>query len=501
MFKGMKQTFGKKACALALCALMLGGVPAAAWAEDTVDVSVTTTMAADSTSSPQSDTTSQPNNPSTDAAAGQPYVTSYTVTDSAGNEKQQIAEGEKCRIIVGVVDPRIKSITLPNGQPLGINIKVASTGAFNPPSLGDISNTTLTESSLVKDATGNITGLMYSIILNDITYLGGTSNALALDISYNNQTLPLAQISLNVTQCVSGQSEGGKASTLVIKSAGYGSGDVTAGQNFTLTTTVLMTGSKSGAENVAVSLTLPEEITVVSGSSYYFVGDMKPGTSMDVQFLLTASAVAKAGSYNISIDVTGNSAADGATLSAKMPITVPIIQPDRFEISRAEIPENMMVGQESYGTVALVNKGKGSVYNVEAKLEGEGFTVDEGANKFIGNIASGTESAQDFSITPTQGGTITMQLVVSYEDEKANVKTLTRDFTVTVDEMMEPDPGIVDPGIDIPVEEPSQGIPVWVWVLVALVVAGAAAVVIVVVRKKKKQRLNEKLMEDDDEDI
>ena len=163
----------------------------------------------------------------------------------------------------------------------------------------------------------------------------------------------------------------------------------------------------------------------------------------------------------------------------------------------------MVMGEESYGTISLVNKGKGTVYNVEAKLEGEGFTVDEGANKYVGNIASGTSNTQDFSITPTQGGTINMLLTVSYEDEKANVKTITREFTVTVDDMSMSDPGgMVDPGFEIPVEEPQQGMPWWGWLLIVVaVLAVGGAVTGIVLKKRRAKRRAAQLMEDDDEDI
>ncbi len=431
-----------------------------------------------------------------------PYVTAYTVTDAAGNEIQRITEGTKCRIIVAVVDPRItkvEQLTAANGQSMYVNVKVASTSNFGTPSLGDISTTTLTSSSITSE------GLQYSIILNDITFLGG-SNGLSLDIAYSDPVsyLKLANVSVPITQCdIPAQGEGVKQSTLVVKAAGYGSGDVTAGENFTLSTTVLVSGERIDAENVAVSLTLPEEITVVSGSSYNFVGNVPAGGEVNVSFLLTPSAAAAAGSYNITINVSGNSASDGAALSAQMPVTVPVIQPDRFEISNTSLPENMVMGEESYGTISLVNKGKGTVYNVEAKLEGEGFTVDEGANKYVGNIASGTSNTQDFSITPTQGGTINMLLTVSYEDEKANVKTITREFTVTVDDMSMSDPGgMVDPGFEIPVEEPQQGMPWWGWLLIVVaVLAVGGAVTGIVLKKRRAKRRAAQLMEDDDEDI
>ena len=71
----------------------------------------------------------------------------------------------------------------------------------------------------------------------------------------------------------------------MVRSAGYGGGSVVAGQQFTLTADVFVTAGTTGAENVAVSLTLPEQVTVVSGSSQIFVGNMAAGESTSVNFL------------------------------------------------------------------------------------------------------------------------------------------------------------------------------------------------------------------------
>ncbi|HJB38973.1 MAG TPA: hypothetical protein H9943_01095 [Candidatus Ruthenibacterium avium] len=486
MFRWKKAMVQKAAAGFMAAMLLLSGVNAFATASNSQ---------ATSTPNSTSSSESQPETTPPDVA-GSPYITAYTVTDSAGNEKQTIAEGEKCRIIVAVVDPRITSesqLVLADGRALEANVKVVSTNTFATPSLGDIYTTTF------KMTPG---GLQYSIVLNDIAYLGGNSNELVLDLAYNDVQRPLVKLSQGISQCGTGTGQdAGKAPALIVKSASYGTGQITAGENFTLTAEILLSGNKNGAENVAVSLTLPEEITVVSGSSYQFIGNMKANQTANVQFELTASAVAKAGSYNISIDVTGNAQADGATLSGKMPVTVPVIQPDRFEISHTDIPENMVMGEETYGNIALINKGKGTVYNVEAKLEGEGFTVDEGASKFIGNINSGTQSTQDFSITPTQGGTISMQLVVSYEDESANIKTITKDFTITVDEMMPSDPGMDMGVVDIPVEEPAQGMPIFAWVIIGALLIAIGVTVAIILKKKRAKKRTAKLMEDDDEDI
>ena len=386
-----------------------------AWADETGSG----TSSSASTSS--SDTTPAP-------VAGDPYIAAYTVTDAAGAELQRIEEGQKCRIIIAVVDPRITSadqLTLADGRALAANIKITSTASFASPSLGDITTTTF-----AADKVG-AAGLQYAIILNDITYLGG-DNKLSFDLAYNDNTRQLKSMSQPISQCVGSSTEGAKASALVVTSASYGGGSINAGSDFALTVDVLASGGTVGAENVAVNLALPEQITVASGSTNIFVGNMKPGASTQVTFQLNASAVANGGSYNITVNVSGNSASDSAALTAQMPVTVPIVQPERFEISRTDFPEYLSMGEEGYASVSFVNKGKGIIYNVSAEITGDGITTTEG-NQFIGNIAAGTESSADFTIQTANAGTLNGLLTVTYEDEKGNAKTLTKEFSMTVE--------------------------------------------------------------------
>ncbi len=454
---------------------------------------------------------------------GTPYITGYTVTPQLGvaGELQRIQPGQKCCIIVSICDPRFTKEIEPahagkddpavqhnealknlmaNAFP---NIKITSTYNFASPSLGDIQIGGFAYDKKLSSGNDWTSGpLEYHVSFNDITYLGG-SNKLSFDVSYSGQQgLELVNLSQNISQCVGATNvEGGKASAIVVRSAGYGGGSVVAGQQFTLTADVFVTAGTTGAENVAVSLTLPEQVTVVSGSSQIFVGNMAAGESTSVNFLLNASATAAAGSANITINVNGNAASDGAALTTTMPITVPIVQPERFEVSRTDFPEVINMGEETYGSVSFVNKGKGTIYNVSAELRGEGFTTTEG-NQFVGNVASGTESSADFTISPTQAGSINAQLVITYENEQAEEKTLTKDITFTVEEMSFEDPGMM-PGMgDMPTEPTQTGMPLWAWAVIVVLAAGVVATVVVIVRKKiKKRKENEKLMEEDDEDI
>lgn len=489
--------------ALVLAASMLA-VPAA-WADDGNSTGTGSTSTTPPASSDEG---------SSGITSGTPYITGYTVTPQLGvaGELQRIQPGQKCCIIVSICDPRFTKIPGDEAHNNALqkmmeqafpNVKITSTYNFASPSLGDIQIGGFAYGKNNSSGAPWEAGpLEYHVSFNDITYLGG-SNKLSFDVSYSGQQgLELVNLSQNISQCVGATNvEGGKASAIVVRSAGYGGGSVVAGQQFTLTADVFVTAGTTGAENVAVSLTLPEQVTVVSGSSQIFVGNMAAGESTSVNFLLNASATAAAGSANITINVNGNAASDGAALTTTMPITVPIVQPERFEVSRTDFPEVINMGEETYGSVSFVNKGKGTIYNVSAELRGEGFTTTEG-NQFVGNVASGTESSADFTISPTQAGSINAQLVITYENEQAEEKTITKDITFTVEEMSFEDPGMM-PGMgDMPTEPTQTGMPLWAWAVIVVLAAGVVATVVVIVRKKiKKRKENEKLMEEDDEDI
>lgn len=438
-------------------------------------------------------------------AGGAVTVTGYTVVDAAGGEIQRVKPGQKCRIIVGVLDSRIKTPVRPEDpyseediaakkaellDGLAANIKITSTESYASPSLGDIGTTTIRPDSITES------GLTYSIILNDIVYRGGKSE-LSLDLSYNKYGIPMASVTQSISQCYEEKAPEGKSTTLVIPSASFGTNSVVAGSDFTLTVDVLASKGTVGADNVAVSLTLPEQFTSTSGSTNVFIGSMAPGNSKQVTFQLTASAVANSGSYNITVNVSGTAASDSQALSAQMPVTVPISQPERFEISRTEFPEYLVEGEEGFASAAFVNKGKGTIYNISAEIVGEGIQTD--GSQFVGNVAPGTESSADFMIRTTQTGTLNAQMILTYENEKGDEKKLTKDFTITV----EAAPMMDDTDMPMPFEpEPEEtGVSLWVWIAVGVGVIAVVVVVIVVLKKKKAKRRAAELLEDDDEDI
>lgn len=341
-----------------------------------------------------------------------------------------------------------------------------------------------------------------------LTY-NGTGNTFQANISYQGlNTVEMQTISLQLNTTV--DKEEVKTETrgtgFVLKSADYGESSIKAGSSFKLTAVILSTNGTYNVENVSVGITPAEQISLQTGSSINYVGTVKPNQSVPISFDLLASAIADNGSYKVTLNIQGVNAKDGTEVSASMDIAIPVVQPDRFEISSSTIPDYLSVGMadgSGYGTVNLVNKGKGSVYNVEVEIVGEGLYAEEG-KQFIGTIAGGGQNSADFNLMASEAGQLSGQVVVSYENDKGEVSTLTKDFSVTADDMGGGiDPGIIDPGIVDPGIEPEQGMPMWAWVLIVVGVLAAAGVVVVVVLKKRKARkdalLEEELGEDEDD--
>ena len=465
---------GKRILCGALCLVLAAGMLAMpAFADD---------------SSPVSDSSSQAQ--PTPAPASAPVVSAYTVLDAAGNELQRISEGQKCTIVVAIRDTAFNSSNQGSVEPDQkgniANAKITSTGSFSSPSLGDIKCTT---------PEFDENGVSFAIIFNDITYLGG-DNKLSFDLAYNDLKHAMTNLSVGISQCVGSTAEGGKSSALVVKSAGYGSNEVQAGAEFDLTAELLATAGTSAVDMVQVSLQLPEKISVVSGNNNYYIGKMTAESTSSVTFRLKAAATAEPGSYNVTINVSGVGA-DGAAVSNSLQVTVPVTQPDRFEATNIEAYSPIYTGESGSVSLTYVNKGKGTVYNLSAEIEGEGMD-NPGQNQYLGNVAPGTEGSADFSITASAAGTINGKIILTYEDDKGNEKKIEKEFSVEVMQMEMPDPGIMDPSMDPTMGEPQGGMPWWGWLLIAAAAVGAlvAAVVLLKKRKAKKQ-----LLEDDDEDI
>lgn len=351
-------------------------------------------------------------------------------------------------------------------------------------------------------------GQVVYTLLFPLKYTGNGSE-FTIDLSYENlDTVALQKISFTLSTTVDRAESDSQANAIgtgfVVTSANYGGSEVTAGTPFTLSAALMATSGSYNVENTSVTLILPKEIKFNTGSSIQYIGTVKPGQSVSAQFELLPNATAEEGSYVITIKVTGTNPKDGSAVEASADITVPVTQPERFEISNARLPEYLVAGMNDgsgYSSVDLVNKGKGAVYNVEVEITGDGLSAEEG-KQFVGTINGGSQSSVDFTVLADMGGTLQGTLVISYENARGEQKSLTQGFTVTADDMGG-DMGI-DPWEPMPTPEPepeSTGMPVWAWLLIIVGGVAVAVVVLVVVLKKRKAKKAAELEAGLDDDL
>lgn len=294
-----------------------------------------------------------------------------------------------------------------------------------------------------------------------------------------------------------------KGTGFVLKSINFGGGSVDAGNNFNLDATLLSTNGSYSVENVSVEVTPPKEFSIAAGSSVIYVGTVKPNQNIPITVAMQASAIAEEGSYAVVLAVSGVNAKDGTPANAEMTVTIPITQPDRFEMTNVQVPDFLMANMDDgsgFSNITLVNKGKNIIYNVSVSVEGEGLTTDMGTI-FVGNINPGSENGADFNILASMPGTVDAMVLVTYENAKGEENSLTHNFTIDVQDgggdMGEWGEGeFPEP---MPEENVGGGPPWWLWVILACAVA-VGITVFVVVRKNNKAKKEAALLDEDDDD-
>ena len=411
------------------------------------------------------------------------YVTAATVTDIAGGEVTTVERDDHVNIVLRVVDHSSAKNNVTADQ---IVTRINSS-IFQYTGTGEISQ-------LIEGTDDGGDYYSYVLLFRDVIYAGG-GNTLNIDLSYLDSSMAMQQFAVTIGQCVD---EDPKTPNLVMRESSYGTETVTAGNPFTLSVTAYATAGDESLSDVIVSVTLPDGITLTGGSLSEYVGTMSAKSTRDVTFAVLPSASFTGGVANITVNMTGTGTESGTAVTGTGTISVPISQPDRFEITTMELTDTIYVGDTTSVTLNFVNKGKNPISNLEASISGENLGVDV-SQQYIGNIAAGTENSVDFDLTPQQAGELSGTITLTYEASDGTTKTLTQDFSATVQEMpVYEDPGMIDPGMVEP--EPTGGMPVWGIVLIVVGVVVVVVIVVAVIRKKKKAAALA-MLEDGDEDL
>ena len=308
--------------------------------------------------------------------------------------------------------------------------------------------------------------------------------------------------SVNVLSAVSndGQNEDIASPTpiVILSKYNYGGSSVAAGSGTNLSFSFTNTSKKLAIENVMVTVTGGSDLMLNGSTNTFYFDSVAAGGSKSVTVPMKAAQLISASAQDVQIAVTYEYVDQNARKSgsATLSLSVPLYQPDRFELSEPKTSYTGYVGEETSLTIDYVNKGKSAISNVDATISGD---IDSPTPyQRVGTIDGGKNGTIAFAVTPQLEGENQVKIVITYEDSNGNTKE--RVFEATVEAMAyEPaDPGMDDPGMIDP--EPANTFP-WKYVIIAVVAALIVLLIVLRIRKKKaKQKAEQALWDKWDEE-
>lgn len=221
---------------------------------------------------------------------------------------------------------------------------------------------------------------------------------------------------------------------IIIDQYSFEPADVKAGDDFTLKLSFLNTSKLTAVSNIKVSLTSDDGIFTPSNSSNtFFMESIGSKKSVGKELTLHVKPDADAKSYILTANFEYEDEKDNPYTS-KETISIPVKQNPRLVTGELSLPPETFAGQPLQVYIDFYNMGKSTLYNfmVEAKGDFQGQNL----SYFVGNFESGRSDSFDASIIPNAPGTLSGNIVFSFEDANGQKSEITKEFSVNVMEMM-----------------------------------------------------------------
>ncbi|MGN1251043.1 MAG: COG1361 S-layer family protein [Candidatus Spyradocola sp.] len=275
--------------------------------------------------------------------------------------------------------------------------------------------------------------------------------------------------------------------------------EIKAGDEFDLTLRIRNTSDKTVTDVKSTLSELNKCVLPVSGASSFFIEKVAPGEVVEQTVRLKATA--SAGVDPVELTLSNAFVQDNTAKTSSDTFVLPVTQVSNLSLDPPSYPIETYAGESFNLMMNLYNKGKSRIYNVSVYLDSDSMAADE--NYYAGNMESGSSKSYDVMVTPNAdaSGQITGDIVVTYEDAEGNVTEKRTPINLNVASYEDmygyyEEPDMMEGDMMVDAEPASQGIPFWVWILVAAGVAGAAAVIVVViVRKRKKAQVDDDEMD------
>ncbi len=268
---------------------------------------------------------------------------------------------------------------------------------------------------------------------------------------------------------------------------------VQAGDNFSLQMTFYNTNGVNSIRNMKITL-VASDSTQASGpvfipagtSNTFYSRYLAPEGEVTKRIDMYVVPDASQRTYTLTANFEYEDA-DGNQFTTSENISIPVVQKSELTLGQTVVNPEMYTYQQEYISVPLYNTGKTTLYNVTAKIESP-FAV-ETPQKYMGNMASGTQDTYDISFTPDAPGEVEGKIIVQYQDVSGKQYEQTIPFKTQVIEMM--DPTMEDPMMEEPIIEENPPIfmsPLfWIGALALLIL------IVVLVRRRKQKKEDREL--------
>ena len=340
-----------------------------------------------------------------------------------------------------------------------------------------------------------------TVNLKALPSAASASQTLSVNLKYNYAALTAtaqgtADEKLNIPLAISGEAgQSGNAATpnIIVSNYSYGGSPIAAGDTFSLSVTFKNTSAKLPVDNIVMSLETGENLSITSSSNTFYFSSLPAGGSktQTVEMQVPANAAVTGAKADISFKYEYVLNGERASSSASESLSIPVYLPDRFSVTEPEAVFST-VGEETDISLPYVNRGKGEISNVEAVIEFDSpdSATCEMPKQNLGNFEAGKSGTIDFFFTPNMAGEMSVKLIINYEDEMTQPKSIEIPLTFTVEDMIMP---IDEPEYPGEYEEPEESGNAKKIVLICAVAAVLAAVIvtviIIVLKKKKKAKV------------
>jgi len=234
---------------------------------------------------------------------------------------------------------------------------------------------------------------------------------------------------------------------------------VAAGSEFTLKLDFLNTSEKKKLENVVMTLEPGEGLSLCDSSNTFYYASLGKQEAKSESVRLMALPTAKPGAGEVTVtfkyEYVDNNKRSQVTLPQKL--SIPLYQPDRFEVTMTKPPQDAMVGQETTLTLQYYNKGRSDVANAQAQLPSSIPALNTVQN--LGNLEPGKSGTINFVLTPDEAGVLSFNVKISYEDASGQVQEKEVPVSFNVEEPYYDPVDLDDMGMDLDDGEKKSPLP------------------------------------------